>query len=211
MSKIKGSSLRLPAKGDSFQCRSVHSGWQRLAKTKARGVTLIELVIVVAMVSILATLATVGYRRYILSAKTGEATQMIGSIKSAQEAFKSETFRYLDVSPALDTPYPQGDLAEVGTKKFSWEDGDPASSRKNLKTLGVSSTDPVYYGYASVAGSASQQLPDLPLDFAQPDWSDPGGPWYLVVAMADLDGDGTYGAYASSSFTAQIASLRQGE
>src|SRR6187455_784174 len=97
MSKIKGSSsVRLPVKVGPGQ----------------RGVTLIELVIVVAMVGILATLATVGYRRYLSSAKTGEATAMIGSIKSAQEAFKSETFRYLDVSLGdLDVPYPQGALS----------------------------------------------------------------------------------------------------
>lgn len=203
--------MRRSLKGDSMRRRSVRSGLQRPAKKQARGVTLIELVIVVAMVGVLATLATVGYKRYLSSAKTGEATSMIGTIKSAQEAFKSETFRYLDASPDIGTPYPQGDLAQVGTSKYAWEDGAPSSVRRNMKTLGVSSSAPVYYGYATVAGSASEQLPDLPLDFETPDWPDPGGPWYLAVAMADLDGDGTYSGYASSSFTAQIAALRPGE
>jgi len=196
MSKIKGSSVRLPVNVGAGQ----------------RGVTLIELVIVVAMVGILATLATVGYRRYLSSAKTGEATALIGSIKSAQEAFKSETFRYLDVSNGeLDVPYPQGALSDVGASKYSWEEGLPVPARKNFKTLGVSSTAPVLYGYATVAGAASDALPDLPLDFDTPEWSPPGGPWYLVVAMGDLDGDGKYSGYASSSMSAQIAALNPGE
>src|SRR5688572_16830197 len=90
MLKIKGSNPLLPRNGRRVQ---------------SRGVTLIELVVVVAMVGILASLAGVGYSRYIRSAKTAEATQMLGSIKSAQEAFKSETFRYLNVSRDLETPY----------------------------------------------------------------------------------------------------------
>jgi type IV pilus assembly protein PilA len=198
MSKIKGSSsVRLPVKVGPGQ----------------RGVTLIELVIVVAMVGILATLATVGYRRYLSSAKTGEATAMIGSIKSAQEAFKSETFRYLDVSLGdLDVPYPQGALSGVGGSKYAWAEGQPVTARKNFKTLGVSSTAPVLYGYSTVAGLASGALPNLPAPFEEtPDWSDPGGPWYLVVAVGDLDGDGSFGAYAASSMTAQIAAVHPGE
>lgn len=196
MSKIKGSSVRLPMKVGSGQ----------------RGVTLIELVIVVAMVGILATLATVGYRRYLSSAKTGEATALIGSIKSAQEAFKSETFRYLDVSQGdLEVPYPQGAASGIGEHKYAWAEGTPVYARKNFKTLGVASTAPVLYGYSSVAGLASDSIPDLPSDFDTPDWSAPGGPWYLVVAMGDLDGDGTLSGYAASSMTAQIAALRPGE
>src|SRR6187455_3315193 len=113
MSKIKGSSRVFP--------RNVQS----------RGVTLIELVVVVAMVGILASLASVGYSRYIRSAKTAEATQMLGSIKSAQEAFKSETFRYLNVSQDLVTPFPQGDR-DVGKDKYAWEGGLPDSARANF-------------------------------------------------------------------------------
>jgi len=213
MSKIKGSSVRLPVKVDSVRSRSVRgrSGWNRPAKLRLRGVTLIELMIVVAMVSVLATLATVGYRRYIANAKTGEATNLIGTIKSGQEAFKAETFRYLRVSPDLATPYPQGELSSVGTSKYAWEGGSPDSARKNFRTLGVSTTAPVLYGYAAIAGAANQDMPNLPLGFDTPTWPDPGGPWYVVVAMGDLDGDGINSGYASSSLTAEIVALRPGE
>jgi type IV pilus assembly protein PilA len=182
-----------------------------LARRRARrAVTLIELVIVVAMVGVLAALASVGYSRYIRSAKTAEATQMLGAIKSGQEAFKSETFRYLDVSADLKTPYPQGDRA-VGTSKYAWEGGLPASARTNFESLGVTSTAPVQYGYASVAGAASEELPTLPLDFTTPTWPDPGGPWYIAVAWADLDGDEAMGGYVTSSLSAAIISTHEGE
>ncbi|HEY6726223.1 MAG TPA: prepilin-type N-terminal cleavage/methylation domain-containing protein [Polyangiaceae bacterium] len=194
MSKIKGSSAGLPA-----WCRG-----------QARGVTLIELMIVVAMVGVLAALATVGYKRYISSAKTGEATQMLGTIKAAQEAFKAETFRYLAVTKDLDTFYPQDDR-EIGTDKYAWEGGKPASAGDNFQTLGVNSTGPVLFGYACMAGSASDDLPDLPLDFDTPDWPSPGGPWYVAVAKGDLDGDGNPSGFMTSSLHAEIISIHAGE
>lgn len=194
MSKIKGSSTRLPAR------------WRR----RARGVTLIELMIVVAMVGVLAALATVGYRRYISSAKTGEATQMLGTIKASQEAFKAETFRYLDVSPDLETYYPQGER-EIGTAKYAWEGGEPSSARANFQTLGVNSSGPVHFGYACVAGGATEDLPELPLGFETPDWPETGGPWYIAVAKGDLDGDGEFGGFMTSSLHAEIISIHAGE
>lgn len=179
-------------------------------KTRARGVTLIELVIVVAMVGVLAALATVGYRRYISSAKTGEATQMLGNIKAAQEAFKAETFRYLDVSPDLETFYPQDDR-EIGTDKYAWEGGKPSSVGTNFQTLGVNSTGPVLFGYACVAGGASAGLPSLPLGFTTPVWPDPGGPWYVAVAKGNVDGDEVVSGFFTSSLHAEIISIHEGD
>ena len=202
MSKTKGSSVRLPVLG-------AH-GTGRPSRTRARGVTLIELVIVVAMVGVLAALATVGYRRYIASAKTGEATQMLGTIKASQEAFKAETFRYLNVTEDLETYYPQDDRA-IGTAKYAWEGGVPESARQNFQALGVNSSGPVYFGYACVAGSSSEALPNLPLDFETPTWPTPGGPWYIAVAKGNLDGDETYSGFVTTSLSAEIVSIHEGD
>lgn len=191
MSKTKASSRRLLA--------------------RSRGVTLIELVIVVAMVGVLATLATVGYRRYISSAKTGEATQMLGAIKASQEAFKAETFRYLNVSDDLETYYPQNAMPD-GSVKYAWEGGKPESAGTNFRTLGVSSTGPVLYGYACVAGSGSTSMPALPLEFETPSWPNPpGSPWYVAVAAGNLDGDEVYSGFMTSSLHAQIISINADE
>ena len=47
---------------------------------KNRGFTLIELMIVVAIVGILAILAIFGVRKYLANAKTAEATNSVGMI-----------------------------------------------------------------------------------------------------------------------------------
>ncbi len=168
---------------------------------------------VVVIIGILATIAVVGYRRYIASAKTGEAIHMLGSIKSAQEAFRAETFRYMNVSGELSNLYPQGSITQIGKTKWAWEEATPSSIGENFQTLGVSSPNPVMYGYSCVAGGASGGMPQLyQAAEATPDWPEtPGGPWYVAEAIGDLDGDGVYGVYATSSLTAAIFSQNDDE
>ena len=69
-----------------------------------RGFTLVELMAVVVMVAVLATLAVYGVRKYVFAAKASEAFTMINAIKAAEEAYRDETFVYLNVSGSLDLP-----------------------------------------------------------------------------------------------------------
>ncbi len=65
----------------------------------ARGLTLVELMIVVAIIGILAALGSVAYGRYIKSAKIEKLQQMALDVQSGQERFRSRNNVYWNGGP----------------------------------------------------------------------------------------------------------------
>jgi prepilin-type N-terminal cleavage/methylation domain-containing protein len=181
------------------------------ARQNSRGFTLVEVMIVVAIMSVLAALAVYGVRRYILYSKTAEATNMIKDIKEGQESYRRETHRYLQVSSALDDYYPKR-TGEPGTK-IQWGGAD--ASLANWKTLNVFPDAPVYFSYSSIIGPAGQELPQAFKDESTRDISWGPAPtdiWYVVKAVADLDGDESdFSVFVGSSVTSEIWSDNPGD
>jgi type IV pilus assembly protein PilA len=168
---------------------------------------MVELMVVVAIVAILASLATYGVRKYVLTAKTSEATEMIGAIETAQEAYKAETFVYKDISGhgKLDdysTFYPQTTPLKSGNKA-SWGGGTDAVSN-GWRELGVSSAAPVLYIYGCAAGPGTAVPASPGITITNYPTAVTGTPWYLIKAVADLDGNGNVGTWVGTSFTAEI-------
>jgi type IV pilus assembly protein PilA len=80
---------------------TISTGWRRRF---GRAFTLIELMIVVAIVGVLAALAVYGVRRYLLNAKTAEVKNALGQMaKDAKSAFARESMDSLVLSPATST------------------------------------------------------------------------------------------------------------
>ncbi|MEZ4232694.1 MAG: type II secretion system protein [Polyangiaceae bacterium] len=177
-------------------------------QSRSRGFTLIEMMVVVVIVGILATLAVIGVRKYILASKSNEAIHMIGSIKAAQEAYKAETFQYLKVSDKIDDFYPR----DPGEYKSAWNNPSHADFDK-WNTLGVEAGGPVQFGYACVAGVGGTDAPptDLGTTATVPIPTASGEPWYVVRASSDFDGDGTDSVYISSNSTSEIYFEGEGE
>ena len=77
-----------------------------------RGMTLIELMVVVAIVAILSTLAVGSYRRYVLRANRTDATSALLRIQVAEEKFFLQNNAYTtDLSAAglgVPSPTPNG-------------------------------------------------------------------------------------------------------
>jgi len=183
----------------------------------SRGITLVELMAVAAIIGVLALLASVGYGRWIQSAKMAEATNMVGAIKNGQENYFSQAGRYLDVSPGVDVGslYP---LRDPGPGKTAW--GAPCSYCKaDWQKLGVRADAPVYFSYATVADDALDPAARgvvFKLESGAVDWNKEAGgpitkPWYIVTAMADQNGNKKYAKVVGMSFNSRIITDAEGE
>ncbi len=179
---------------------------QRLS---SRGVTLVELLIVVAMVGVMSALAIAGYRRYVDAGYAAEAKAMIQGIRGAEEVYKSEALVYLSPSGNLNDFYPN---ANPDGTKWNWaqpQDNRFSDPTKGWKLLHVTTDAPVRYGYALVAGvgGAVTSAPSLPKGFATPPTfptPTPSQPWYVVVACGDNNKNSKYGMFMSTSFSSEI-------
>ncbi|OJY31149.1 MAG: hypothetical protein BGO98_45565 [Myxococcales bacterium 68-20] len=160
-------------------------------RKNAEGFTLVELMIVVAIIGILAVLAIYGVTKYMANAKTGEARNAIGQLaKAAVASYEEERIMNELLAPgtagtksahvicATASKTVPGDIADVGNKKYQssveatkdWAIGDQMTGWPCLK---FSLTEPQYflYGYeASTAAGANAFAA-----YAQADFKGSGG------------------------------------
>ena len=101
---------------------------------KRSAFTLIELMVVVAIIAILAAIAIPQYRKFQLKSKTSEAKMNIGAIVTAEESFAAENGQYAQCSGR-----PSG---TPGPTKRDW-----GTSTNGFDLIGFRPAGKVYYTY----------------------------------------------------------------
>ena len=67
--------------------RRLHRPASKAKDQSQRGMTLIEMMVVVVILSILTTLGITGYKKLVYQARNAEAYQFLGAIRSAQNTY----------------------------------------------------------------------------------------------------------------------------
>lgn len=157
---------------------------------------------VVVIIGILSVLAVVSYRKILLSSHTSEATQMVGSIKVAQEAYHAEVGTYLSISGNLSSDYCP--TLPTNSNKVAWDPTCGTGADKPWSKLPVNPNGAVQFGYATVAGLSGVSVTWPNSMESAPPATTPTSDWFIAAARGDADGNGVYCTVVGDSFSRDI-------
>lgn len=153
-------------------------------KSRTSGFTLVELMIVVVIIGVLASIAVPAFISYVYRARAAEAPTFLGEIRQRQESYRSEFGQYAAVSANFTDLTPS---ASSGASLQMW----PVAA-STWDELGARPDGPTRFQYSCVAGLPGTTPPGG-LGFDGSDF------WFVSHAVADLNEDGIFVTFESYS------------
>jgi prepilin-type N-terminal cleavage/methylation domain-containing protein len=164
-----------------------------MSKRTRRGMTIIELLFVVAIIGILAVVALPAFQLYRFRTRTAESMYVMNGIRLNQSAFSATFDNYANIT--TPNPDPAGPAGPAGVTKRRWDNvACPATCTRDAPVnctafgcIGFQPSGDVYYHYVS---------PSVAVGFGG------GFDEYAIGSTGDVDSDGIMGGYGYQSANA---------
>ena len=147
---------------------------------RQQGFSLTELMVVVAIIGILSSVAILSFRRYTVRIRVGEAYAMLGLIKAREEIYRAEFNQYC---PAAVHP-----AATMAGQPQDW--GTGAGVPADWQQVGVRPDRWLYFIYTVAAGAPNAAPAPVGYSMGIPPGYPPDDFFFVASAAADVDGDG---------------------
>lgn len=161
---------------------NVHTRIQAIRVQPRRGFTLVELVVVLAIIGLLASVAFSAYTNVINDARISEAVTTMTDIKAKQMSYQSayQVFRNCTLNPsAITSPNAPG----------TWDDTD--TCWRELRVDINNSTEWQYRTVSSCANTTDTACAEAGDGVTTELGTDTNRMWFYVEGRSDLDGDGS--------------------
>jgi prepilin-type N-terminal cleavage/methylation domain-containing protein len=189
------------------------------------GITLLELMIVVAILGVLATIAVFMFTRHANKAKASEVAAMFGELKLREQSFHLENETYLSTGTADDDYFPTASAPGDNPQTYDLAASSPPPAPQDVKFPGpawvtLKMNPPkveLYCVYVAIAGdggdltNAGPKATGAPFNLGGADLPVPAANWFYLMAECDFDQDGTPSRYFTLSDTEGTITENPGE